>query len=152
MITCGLIRRIIQRPPLTGTASNTHAALKVLTEDDGTSQENRRAAIRRAHETSIAALRQDGQTWATIAALLGLSASRVRDIYSFDGGATCASIDDASILDNLRLFCEQVGGSSPTRRAYARWPGRAVSPATVENRFGGWRPAIDRACAGQRRW
>jgi hypothetical protein len=91
----------------------------------------------------IVALRQDGRTWPEIAAAVGLSQSRVRDIYAKPPLATHdESVSDAVLVANLRLFLAECPGHRPSRRAYARWPRRVASPATVENRFGSWSRAL----------
>ncbi len=90
----------------------------------------------RSVEQQVATLRGEGRTWAEVAAATGLAASRVRAIHARHVGASERPDDDA-ILENLRQFLTECGKTA-NRRAYAAWPGRMVSPATIESRFGSW--------------
>jgi hypothetical protein len=100
----------------------------------------------RKRQEHIVALRQDGRTWPEVAAAVGLSQSRVRNIYATSPLATHdESVSDAVLVANLRLFLAECPGHRPSRRAYARWPRRLASPATVENRFGSWSRALAHA-------
>ncbi len=88
----------------------------------------------------IAALRDEGKTWDEVAAVVGLSPSRVRDLYALQMGAADRP-DDTAILDNLSAFL-LANPATISRRAYVQWPGRLVAATTIENRFGSWARAI----------
>jgi len=95
----------------------------------------------------ISALRGAGKTWADVAATVGLSSSRVRDLHASADARragprqrTTAALDDDAILANVRAFVTTGGAMS--RRAYAAWPNRLAAPATIENRFGSWAHAV----------
>jgi hypothetical protein len=91
-------------------------------------------------------LRNQGRTWAEIAAAVGLSHSRVRTIYATCSGTVARPpLDDSALLENLCAFVAEQGAKSLSRRAYMGWPGRVVSHTTMENRFGSWQRALERA-------
>lgn len=92
----------------------------------------------------IAALRAEGATWSAVAATVGLSLSRVRALHAGRSALEDAAPnrpDDDAILGNVRAFL-LTHPDQASRRAYAAWPDRLVSPATIENRFGSWVQAV----------
>jgi hypothetical protein len=154
VLTCGLSQRTISYYLLPSTTpdrqdsqdSTDHANTPAQTPADPVL----RRVERQQCQERIAALRQEGKTWSEIAATVGLSMSRVRSIYASSERSLHVPVSDAAILSNLRQYMESTN-QPPTRRAFARWRERIVSPATVENRFGSWQRAVEEACGPQQK-
>jgi hypothetical protein len=112
---------------------------------------------RRGLGQQIVALRDAGKMWAEVAAAVGLSHSRVRELHSRATGdrEAEARVEDEAVLCNVRAFLLESRLESravqPRRRAYGAWPERVVSPATVENHFGSWARALSRAVSSFRK-
>jgi len=134
-------------PPVIWRANELAAVMTALPSAALPSTPRARRLVRERHHRSltqqIAALRSEGKTWDEVAAAVELSPSRVRDIHTH-ATVTPDRPNDAAILDNVHAFL-LASPTSPSRRAYAKWPGRIAAPTTIENRFDSWARAVELA-------
>lgn len=131
-VTCGLTQRLIQYGGSEAPRPADEAAAPPRARVRQDTQERRE---------QIVTLRGEGKPWHEVTRAVGLSASRVRAIYDEHTEGAPRRLDDDALLTNLRLFLAEVSGE-PSRRAYGRWSGRAVTSATIGNRFGSWTRAL----------
>jgi 5-methylcytosine-specific restriction endonuclease McrA len=64
--------------------------------------------------------------------------------FTFEINVPVRRVSDDDILRSLQDFVAQRKPGKPTGVAYDSWPGRVCTSATISDRFGGWRAALEK--------